>query len=185
VPAMSVTLDSRPGRAAVLASRAVVAGVFVWAAIPKILDPAQFAESIANYHLLAGRDGRPLAAGLPVLELVVAAALLLGVQARGAALVAIALLVVFAGGMAQAILRASIWTAAVSARRRAHRSRGGASHATPGCRLRPASSPWARGGSAGAVLSSQGRTADAAVGPLTGCGRGGHAEGGCARADAG
>jgi len=102
---MSVTLDSRPGRAAVLASRAVVAGVFVWAAIPKILDPAQFAESIANYHLLPGAMVGPLAAGLPVLELVVAAALLLGVQARGAALVAIALLVVFAGGMAQAILR--------------------------------------------------------------------------------
>ncbi len=98
-------LDSGAGRVAVLCARALVAGVFTWAAIPKLVDPAQFAESIANYHLLPTAVIGPLAAGLPVLELVVAAALLVGVHARGAALVAIALLVVFAGGMAQAILR--------------------------------------------------------------------------------
>lgn len=105
MPAVPMKLDGRAGRAAVLCARALVAGVFVWAAIPKLLDPAQFAESIANYHLLPASMIGPLAAGLPVLEVVVALALLTGVHARGAALVAVALLVVFAGGMAQAILR--------------------------------------------------------------------------------
>ncbi|MDQ3033938.1 MAG: DoxX family membrane protein, partial [Myxococcota bacterium] len=90
---------------AVVVLRIAIAGVFVAAALPKLMDPASFARDIDNYHLLPDALIGPMAVALPMIELVVAAALLSGVHAAGAALVAMGMLIVFAFGMAQAMSR--------------------------------------------------------------------------------
>lgn len=85
--------------------RLLVAGVFVAAAIPKVLDPDGFARDIDNYHVLPAALVGPVAVLLPTIELTVAAALITGVHAAGAALVAIGMLATFAIAMAQAMAR--------------------------------------------------------------------------------
>jgi uncharacterized membrane protein YphA (DoxX/SURF4 family) len=90
---------------AVLVARFVLAGTFAVAAVPKLLDPAAFATSIANYHLVPDAVATALASVLPMIELIVALALVTGVQARGAAVTAAGMLVVFALAMTQAIVR--------------------------------------------------------------------------------
>lgn len=92
-------------RAIVIALRVAVAAVFVLAALPKLADPASFARDIDNYRMLPDVLVGPLAVALPVLELVVAAALLTGVHAAGAAVIAAGMLGAFAIGMAQAMAR--------------------------------------------------------------------------------
>lgn len=91
--------------AAVVVLRLGIAAVFLWAAVPKLLDPAAFAEDIANYHVLPDALVGPAAIALPVIELLVAIALVTGVHAPGAALLAGAMMLVFAGAMGQAIAR--------------------------------------------------------------------------------
>ena len=92
-------------RIIVIALRLLIAGVFLAAAIPKLMDPAAFAEDIDNYHLLPAILVGPAAVALPVIELVIGLALVTGVHAHGAALLAAVMLVAFAGGMAQAMSR--------------------------------------------------------------------------------
>ena len=86
-------------------ARLAVAGVFVWAAIPKVLDPGAFAEDISNYHLVPDDAVGWIAMIVPVLELVVAFALITGVESKGAALVAAGMLVAFTAAMGQAMAR--------------------------------------------------------------------------------
>lgn len=102
---VSVMLGSTPGRLVVIALRLVLAAVFLGAAIPKLQDPAQFARDIDNYRMLPDLLIGPLAIGLPAAEVVLAAALIVGVHARGAALACVAMLIAFAVGMVQAIAR--------------------------------------------------------------------------------
>ena len=90
---------------AVIVLRLAIAGVFVYAAVPKLMDPAAFAVDIDNYHVLPDALVGPMAVALPMIELVVAAALVSGVHASGAALVAMGMLLVFAIAMSQAIAR--------------------------------------------------------------------------------
>jgi uncharacterized membrane protein YphA (DoxX/SURF4 family) len=89
----------------VIAARLIVAGVFLYAAVPKLADPAAFAEAIDNYHVLPASLVGPFAAILPLLEIVTACALVAGVGARGAAIVAGAMLLAFVVAMAQAMAR--------------------------------------------------------------------------------
>lgn len=86
-------------------ARLAVAGVFVLAAVPKLLDPASFAEAIDNYRMMPPTWTGPLATVLPPIELVAALAIVLGPHRRGAALVAAGMLAVFALGIGQALLR--------------------------------------------------------------------------------
>ncbi len=102
---VSLKLATPAGRWATIAARLAVAAVFVWAAVPKLLDPAGFAEDIANYHLLPDAAVGYVAAIVPLVELVVAGALITGLEARGAALVAAAMLAVFTFAMGQAMAR--------------------------------------------------------------------------------
>lgn len=88
-----------------LGARVALAAVYLLAAVPKLGDPAAFAQDIDNYHLLPVDWAGVAAVVLPPLELVVAAALLLGVHARGAALVSAGMLIAFAAAMGQAIAR--------------------------------------------------------------------------------
>jgi uncharacterized membrane protein YphA (DoxX/SURF4 family) len=96
MPALS-QLSSHPWL--VLGLRGIVASVFLLAAVPKLLDPAVFAQDIANYQLLPASLVPLVAVALPVVELVVAAALITGIHARGAAVVACGLLAAFVVAM--------------------------------------------------------------------------------------
>jgi len=88
-----------------LLARLIVAGVFLFAAVGKIADPHSFAEAIANYHLVPDAVSSIAASIVPVLEVVLAIALIAGVKERGAALIAGVMLVVFAGAMISTIVR--------------------------------------------------------------------------------
>jgi uncharacterized membrane protein YphA (DoxX/SURF4 family) len=105
VIALRTWLDTPRGRALVLVLRLIVAAVFLAAALPKIGDPRSFATDIDNYRLLPDGLIGPFAVGVPLLEAVIGLALLTGVHARGAAVLASGMLVVFAIAMVQAIGR--------------------------------------------------------------------------------
>ncbi len=88
-----------------LVLRWVVAAVFLFAAIDKVLDPTSFATDIDNYRMVPDALIGPMAVALPLVEVLVGLALVTGVHARGAAVVAAAMLVAFAVAMIQAIAR--------------------------------------------------------------------------------
>lgn len=102
---VSALLASPRGRIAVLVLRFVVAALFLTASKTSIEDPTAFATAIDNYRMMPDALIGPMAVGMPLLELLVGVALLTGVHARGAALVAASMLVVFAIAMVQAIAR--------------------------------------------------------------------------------
>ena len=91
--------------AGIVLARVIVAAVFVFAAWSKLTDPHSFAEAIANYHLVPDSVSSVAAAVLPVLEVVIALALVAGVNVRGAAMLAGAMLLVFAIAMITTIAR--------------------------------------------------------------------------------
>jgi uncharacterized membrane protein YphA (DoxX/SURF4 family) len=94
------------GRSAlVLLVRLGLAAMLAYAGASKLLGPASFAEDIQNYRVLPDAWAGPLALGLPVLELVVAAGLILPSHAAGASLLSGLLLLGFAAAMAQAKVR--------------------------------------------------------------------------------
>jgi putative oxidoreductase len=86
-------------------ARLGIAGLFIYAAVPKLLDAGRFAEDINHYRILPEAWVAPLALGLPVLELVAGLALLIPAYTRGAALLCAVMLGGFAIAMAQSKLR--------------------------------------------------------------------------------
>ena len=88
-----------------LACRAIVAAVLLVAGVPKLMDPVSFAEAIDNYRILPRTLVAPLALLVPPVEIVTALALLTGIAKRGAALISLILLGVFAVAIAQAVIR--------------------------------------------------------------------------------
>ncbi len=88
-----------------LVCRWAVAGVFLYACLDKLIDPAAFAQNIANYRMVPLVLLHPFAWLLPIAELVIAIALVLGWQTRGAALLASLLTVVFIVAIATALIR--------------------------------------------------------------------------------
>jgi uncharacterized membrane protein YphA (DoxX/SURF4 family) len=83
----------------------VVAGVFLYAAIPKIGNPAAFATDVANFRMLPASLVNVAAVTLPWIELVAACFLVLGIWTRGAALVCTGLLLVFTIALGAAVVR--------------------------------------------------------------------------------
>lgn len=83
----------------------VVSGVFAFASIPKIADGDGFAADIANYRLFPDPLIPWLALGLPCLELVTSVCLLVPRLQRGAAVIALLMLVGFSLGIGQALAR--------------------------------------------------------------------------------
>ena len=77
------------------ASRLLLGAIFVWASWEKILDPAAFAQAIANYQILPLMVGNLTALILPWIELVCGICLIINRWARGSALLAAAMMVVF------------------------------------------------------------------------------------------
>jgi putative oxidoreductase len=92
-------------RALLLACRLALAAVFLYAAATKLPDMAAFATDLANYRLVPPPLVPWAASAVVGIEIVVGLALLSGLWARGAALVAAGMLVVFIAGLTQALLR--------------------------------------------------------------------------------
>jgi uncharacterized membrane protein YphA (DoxX/SURF4 family) len=87
------------------AGRLLLGGVFVVAGALKIPDPAAAVRAVRAYQLLPEPLVPPVAFGLPVIEIAIGLALLLGVFVRTAALAAAVLLVVFLVGVGSAWAR--------------------------------------------------------------------------------
>jgi putative oxidoreductase len=85
-----------------LLARVAIAGVFLWAALPKLADPGAFAADVQNYRVLPDALVGHAALFVPAFELVVALGLLWPRYQRGAALIATCMLAIFSVAMAQA-----------------------------------------------------------------------------------
>src|SRR5262245_42295989 len=85
--------------------RVLLAAMFAYAALPKLLDPGEFALAIQNYRVVSDELAGYAALFVPVLELVIALGFVLPAYQRGAACLATSLLLVFAVAMAQARMR--------------------------------------------------------------------------------
>jgi uncharacterized membrane protein YphA (DoxX/SURF4 family) len=98
--------DARLARDVVsLVCRLAVAAVFLYACLDKLAHPDAFAQNIANYRLVPMPLLHTFAWLLPVAELVVAIALVIGWQTRGASLLAAAMTTVFIVAIASALIR--------------------------------------------------------------------------------
>src|SRR4051794_28714135 len=89
----------------VTGARLLLGGVFVVAGVLKMPDPAAAVRAVRAYRLLPELLVGPVAFGLPVLEIAVGLALLLGVFVRTAAIASAVLLVVFIGAVGSAWAR--------------------------------------------------------------------------------
>lgn len=78
-----------------LLARVLLAVVFVWAAWHKVVEPAEFALTIATYQILPLALVNLQAIGLPWVELLVGLALLVGLWTRESALVTVGMNVMF------------------------------------------------------------------------------------------
>lgn len=82
-----------------------LAGVYLFAAIPKIFDSYEFARAIWNFRILPLFVIPPLALWLPALEALTALAVLTGVLYRGGLVILNLLSALFAVGIASAMIR--------------------------------------------------------------------------------
>jgi len=87
------------------AGRIILAVLFLIAAVPKILDPAGFAQDIANYDFLPPDLVNVAAVILPWVEAVAALALLSGFAVEGGFVLILGLLTVFLVALSQAWIR--------------------------------------------------------------------------------
>lgn len=83
--------------------RCYLGGFFLYAAIPKIMEPLAFATSIDHYHLLPSFIIHAYALVIPWLELLCGVALLAGLRVRTSALLCGVMLVMFTGAIAWAV----------------------------------------------------------------------------------
>lgn len=83
----------------ILAARIVLGAVFIVSCADKLAHPQLFADAIKNYRILPQPLVNPAAVVLPWLELLVGLGLLCGRGARGAALLALALMVGFTAAL--------------------------------------------------------------------------------------
>lgn len=79
----------------VLGARLLIGGLFIYASLYKIHDPAAFAISIRNYGILPGQWSNLAALTLPWIEVVAGICLILGIQTRPASLLTTGMLAVF------------------------------------------------------------------------------------------
>ena len=85
--------------------RVVLGFIFVVASIDKIADPAAFAQSINNYRIVQPSVAVYIATILPWVEIVCGFTLIIGVTARGSALLTSILLAAFTAAVILALAR--------------------------------------------------------------------------------
>lgn len=88
-----------------LLSRLLIGGMYVAASFYKIIEPAAFAKSIWQYHMMPGSLINLMALILPWLELLIGLALIIGVAYRGSVVWANVLMVVFMIALGTTIVR--------------------------------------------------------------------------------
>jgi uncharacterized membrane protein YphA (DoxX/SURF4 family) len=97
---------SRPtGRWSSTIVRVALAAIWAWAGIAKIADPNGALRAVRAYRALPELLVRPVAWGLPFVELALALLLLTGIANRTAASIGAGLLVIFMIGIGQAWVR--------------------------------------------------------------------------------
>jgi hypothetical protein len=89
----------------VLAARLILSGIFIYASIDKIAQPAAFAKDVYNYQILPGALINLTALVLPWLELFLGLCLLAGIWLPGAVLTANGLLFVFMAALVYNLAR--------------------------------------------------------------------------------
>jgi len=77
------------------AIRILLGALFIYAAVPKMLDPFSFAVAVYNYKMLPGFAVGLVAAALPWLELLIGILLVAGVRVQVSSLISTGMLVVF------------------------------------------------------------------------------------------
>ncbi len=82
-----------------LAARLLIGGMFVYASIYKVFDPAGFAVSIRNYMIIPASWSNIVALTLPWIEIVAGVFLIIGLQVRPSALLTTGMLGVFLGAI--------------------------------------------------------------------------------------
>lgn len=85
--------------------RIVIGGFFVFAAVPKLMDPLAFATSISHYHLLPVWSINAYALIIPWLEILAGVAMILGFKTRTAAIITGLLLLMFTIAVAIAVVQ--------------------------------------------------------------------------------
>ena len=88
-----------------LVLRVVVGGLFIYAGLVKIIQPAVFATDVANYRLLPHELVNLVAITLPWIEVLAGLCLVCGVWVRAGALVILVLTALFLAGIVQALAR--------------------------------------------------------------------------------
>ena len=88
-----------------LICRLTLAIIFFYAGVEKIFHPQEFAVAIYNYQLLPDCIINMLAAVLPWLEVMIAVSLVIGIYARGAALISALLFLIFATALTINLVR--------------------------------------------------------------------------------
>lgn len=97
---------SGPGvRYLVLGIRFLLGGIFVWSGLAKIRQPYDFLSNVYDYELVGAKLGLLVAVVLPWLEVLVGAALLIGLFAGGGMLGAFFLCALFVGVQSSALAR--------------------------------------------------------------------------------
>ena len=91
-----------------LAARLVTGGVWIWAGVVKLPDPATSVQAVRAYQLLPSSVVPTVGQLLPVVEVVVGAALVLGILTRGAAVASALLFALFVIGIA------SVWARGIT-----------------------------------------------------------------------
>jgi len=86
-------------------ARVLLGGIFLYAGVTKFGDPQGLADSIYTYDLLPQTLINPLAAGLPVLEMVLGTMLLCGLARRVSATLTVLLYATFVFALGQAMIR--------------------------------------------------------------------------------
>ena len=89
----------------VVVARIVLGAIFLLASFDKISDPANFARSISNYHIVPFGLENIIAIILPWLELLIGMGLILGIMIDGSARISAYLMVMFILMISQAMLR--------------------------------------------------------------------------------
>ena len=85
--------------------RWIVGFIFIYAGVEKIVEPAQFARDIANYHILPVASINIFAIILPWIEFWVGLFLITGIYTRASSLIILGLLVIFTIAISAAIIR--------------------------------------------------------------------------------
>ncbi len=85
--------------------RFVLAGVWLWAGLSKAADPTMAVIAVRAYEIVPENFVKPVAWGLPFIEIGLAALLALGVATRIAAVLSLAFLLTFIGGVGSAWAR--------------------------------------------------------------------------------